>query len=320
MNLRDALCSSPTIFPLNLDATGTLVQVVSLSESDYREASFLDNRAIKPNSRLAVIPWRELAAAAVSLTANCDFIFHISHAGSTLLSRLLGNHSHCHSVREPAILRLLVQEQYSERLSTFLGLWSRTFRSEQRTILKATSFVSEIGSELMNLVLSSRALLMYVPPETFLPSLLDGAMSDITNEANSRLARLQNRGYCKDLILANLSPGECVAMSWLSEMLSLADIAKNHPERTLWIHFEHFLKEPELQLSLCLQHLAIQADASSILSSTTMDRYAKRPDVKYDTAFRQKLIAQSTEKFQDEVQRGLRWLSSNESALAHLPT
>jgi hypothetical protein len=51
-----------------------------------------------------------------------------------------------------------------------------------------------------------------------------------------------------------------------------------------------------------------------------MDRYAKRPDVKYDTAFRQKLIAQSTEKFREEVNRGLRWLSSNESALAHLPT
>jgi hypothetical protein len=170
----------------------------------------------------------------------------------------------------------------------------------------------------MTLVPNSRALLMYVPPETFLPSLLDGAMSDITNEANSRLTRLQNRGFFKDLVLASLSPGECVAMSWLSEMLSLAGIAKNYPERTLWVHFEHFLSEPEQQLNLCFQHFNLQANVSSILAGSIMDRYAKRPDVKYDTAFRQKLITQSTEKFQDEVQRGLRWLASNESILADL--
>lgn len=305
---RDALIASPSLFPLNLDPSGNFVQLINLSEADYQAASFLDSRMLGPRVRHATVPWIEFELAAAGLTSHCDFIFHISHVGSTLLSRLLGSHPACFSMREPAILRLIGQGTFQDRLETFLGLWSRTFYPTQRALIKATSFVSEIAIELLSRESKSRALLMYVPLETFLPSLLDGAMSDISAHAETRLRRIQSRGILSEHTIACLSPGECVAMSWLSEMISLTEVAKRFPDKTLWIDFDQFLNHPENHLISSFEHLGINTDVSSILSGPTMRRYAKKQEVNYDASFRSKLLAQAQKKCADEIARGLAWL------------
>ncbi len=312
--LREALAASPSLFPLNLDPAGNLVQLVNLTQVDYEAASFLDGRLLGQGKRQAVVPWSELQSAAVGLQKRCNFIFHISHAGSTLLSRLLGSHAACFSIREPGILRLLGQGAYLDRLDAFLGLWSRTFQSEQTALIKATSFVSEVAVTLLSSVPNSRALLMYVRPETFLPALLDGAMSDITSQAEARLQRLQRRGWLIGLTLSDLSPGECVAMSWLTEMVSLADAARWSPEKTLWLDFDDFLMKPELHLQASFEHFGIHTDVASLLAGPMMQRYAKKPEVNYDASFRSKLLVQSQQKFSDEISRGLAWLEFAEPA------
>jgi len=309
--LRDALTASPSLFPFHMAPDGNTVQFVNLSESDYRDASFLDNRMLKPNVRFANIPWTELSVAAQNLPIQCDFIFHVSHAGSTLLSRLLGSHSMCFSLREPAILRLFGQGAFLDRLDPFLGMWSRTFRPEQRAIIKATSFVSDIGGQMMTRVRGARAILMYVPAETFLPALLDGAMTDIDSQAKERLRRLQRRQFLCGVTAESLSPGECVAMSWLSEMVCLAEIANQFPTRTLWIDFDQFLRQPEKLLSESFSHLGLEADSAAYLRETTMQRYAKKPEVNYDATFRSKLLEASRTKFCNEISRGVAWLEQN---------
>ncbi len=312
--LREALADSPALFPLNLDPTGNLVQLVNLAQVDYEAASFLDGRLLGQGMRHALVPWSELQSAAAFLPKRCNFIFHISHAGSTLLSRLLGSHAACFSVREPGILRLLGQGAYLDRLDAFLGLWSRTFQSEQTALIKATSFVSEIAVTLLSTVPNSRGLLMYVQPETFLPALLDGAMSDITSQAEPRLQRLHRRGLLTGLRLSEMSPGECVAMSWLTEMVSLAEAAKWSPEKTLWLDFDDFLSQPELHLQTSFEHFGIHTAVASLISGPMMQRYAKKPEVNYDASFRSKLLAQSHQKFSDEISRGLAWLELAEPA------
>ena len=306
--LREALSASPSLFPLNQNPNGDLVQVVGLSEADYESASFLDSRILSQGTRQAVIPWPELEQAASDLPRHCNFIFHISHAGSTLLSRLLGTHPSCFALREPGILRLLGQSAFPERLNVYLGLWSRTFRPEQIAMIKATSFVSEIGTTLLATVVNSRALLMYVPLETFLPALLDGAMSDIDSQAASRLSRLQRRGRLANVALAELSPGERVAMSWLCEMVSLEDIAKQFPERTLRVDFDQFLMQPEMELQRSFEHFQLEADVPKLLNGPIMQRYAKKPEVNYDANFRSNLLAASQKKFSMEIDKGLAWL------------
>lgn len=307
--LREALASSPILFPLNQHPTGNLVQFVRLTEPEYAAASFLDGRILGNEMQQAVVPWTELEHAAIGLPMRCNFIFHISHVGSTLLSRLLGSHNECFSIREPGILRLLGQGAFSDRLDTFLALWSRTFHPQQTAMIKATSFVSEIASTLLAAVPNSRALLMYVPLETFLPALLDGAMSDITSHAESRLQRLQRKNRRVDCTLSDLSPGECVAMSWLAEMESLREVAVKFPERTQWLDFDQFLLKPEEHLQKSFAHFGIQTEVASLLAGPIMQRYAKKPEVKYDTAFRGNLLAASQIKFADEIERGLTWLA-----------
>lgn len=314
MNLGDALAASPALFPLNLDSTGNVVQLVNLSEADYEAASFLDSRMLGPDVRFATVPWLELKNAAAGLPMHCDFIFHISHAGSTLLARLLGSHPACFTLREPAILRLFGQGYFHDRLELFLGLWSRTFHPGQRALIKATSFVSEIAVNLLETARDSRAILMYVQPATFLSALLDGAMSDITSQAESRLYRIQCRGILHGLTVSKLSPGECVAMSWLSEMISLAEVAKRFSDKILWLDFDHFLRQPEYHLRSLFAHLGIHTEVAALLSGPTMQRYAKKPDVKYDASFRSKLLIQSEQKFSYEISRGLAWLNLAEHA------
>lgn len=306
--LGEALAQSPLLFPLQFDPTGNIVQVVRLLESDYASASFLDNRILGNGTQTAAVPWSDLNEAATGLPKRCHFIFHISHAGSTLLSRLMGATPECFSLREPGLLRLLGQGTYPDRLETCMALWSRTFHPQQTAMIKATSFVSEIASTLLSAVPNSRALLMFVPPATFLPALLDGSMTDIHSQAESRLHRLQRKQRLVGCTLAELSPGERVAMSWLSEMESLQAVAAHFPDRTQWLDFDQFLLEPHLHLQNSLAHFGIQADVAALLSGPIMQRYAKKPEVKYDTAFRSNLLAASQSKYAEEIAKGLAWL------------
>lgn len=279
-----------------------------MSESNYQAASFLDHRALLPGMPCALVPWPELQLAARGLESHCHFIFHISHAGSTLISRLLGLHPSILSLREPAILRLLGRGEFTDRLDALLALWSRTFHSHQRAVIKATSFVSEIGGSLLERVPNSRAILVYVPAATFLPALLDGAMSDIRKEAHARLARIQKRGYLSEVTSDNLSPGELVAMSWLAEMLALREISTRFPDRVLWMNFDQFLCQPERQLHRAFEHIGLSADVASYLSGPTMQRYAKRPEARYDSVLRERLLEQGRTRHAGEIRNGIAWL------------
>nr|MCU0720036.1 hypothetical protein [Pirellula sp.] len=213
-NLKQEILSSPCLFPMDRSPDGQLVHFIRLSEVDYRRASFMDQRMLDDANKAGIafksgnVPWSLLSPWLQELPVRCDFIFHISHAGSTLLSRILGEHPHCFAVREPWILRSLVEPESRNLVRGYLALWSRTFRPSQRTILKATSFVSQLGTTLMQIASDSKAILMYVSAETFLASVLDGSMGDIDSSAAKRLDRLKKKSSFEPIVLNQLSPGE----------------------------------------------------------------------------------------------------------------
>jgi len=293
-----------------MNAAGDLVQFINLNELGYQSISFLDNRILQPDTPTAVIPWSELKEAANVLPMRCDFIFHISHAGSTLYSRLLAAHHAILSLREPGIFRTLGQWNHLDHLPTFLRLWSRTFRPTQTALIKATSFVSEIGPQILASVPDAKAILMYVPAATFLRALLDGSMSDIESQAEARLQRIQEQGLLFDTAISQLSPGECVAMSWLAEMLSLSRIATQFPNRTLWVNFDAFLESPKTMLTDAFAHIGIETDVTPILQGDIMGRYAKKPEVNYNAKFRLQLLERANELYGLEIERGLAWLDA----------
>jgi hypothetical protein len=329
VNQPSELASSPELFPLNANPAADSVQVVPLSEADYAAASFLDRRMMTP-ARLASVrnlPWATVSAAAMPLREHAHWIFHISHVGSTLLSRLLGEHPSLFCLREPAILRTLAEvllaidhpkcvwnrATFAERLPVFLKLFSRTFRAEQTAVIKATSFVSEMAEGLLSRDRTARAVLMYVTPVTFLRSLLDGAMSDIEDQAEKRLYRLHQRLRVVEWRLGSLSPGERVAMSWLAEMMALQAAATRVPSGVFWLDFDRFLANTRAEFHSVLQHFGVSAnptEVEEILGRPILRQYSKKPPHPFDAATRQQLLAQAESRHGTEVRKGLHWLET----------
>jgi hypothetical protein len=325
--LAHALARSPELFPLTLDPSTDRVTIIRLNEADYVQASFLDERVhADPTVSRRPVPWRRLQDAVAQLPVeNASYIFHIGHVGSTLLSRLLGQHADIFSLREPAILRTFAQMnstsgsgrwspiEFDQRLGVALQLLSRTFQANQRAMIKATSFVSELAPNILARPSSPRAILMFVSTETYLASIL-GAPNSPTEAralAPSRLARLHRRIGQEHWNLSGMSLGEIVAMSWICEMSALSAAAATAGDRSLWLDFDQFLDDPAASLSAVFAHLGIHAASNEIralLAGPEMRRYAKAPEHSYDTNLRRAVLAAGRRNHAAEISRGLAWL------------
>jgi hypothetical protein len=327
--LAESLGRSPELFPYVLDVGKDTLSFIRLSRSDYEKASFLDGRIVTPHTIGRTLPWRQVATAIeeAKLTESCDFIFHIGHVGSTLISRLLGAHPGVFALREPQILRLFAltrsepetqsrvwsERDFDSRLRGCLKLLSRTFDADQKAVVKATSFVSSLASGLLAAPSLPKALMMFVSPESYLATILGGPNS--RQEAKvltaSRLRRL-NRHVGRDAWrLASLGEGEALALGWVCEMSALADAAQTAGERVLRLDFDKFLDDPTSYLAAAFRHLEIDAsgrEVQAILEGPEMRRYSKSPDHAYDTALRRAVLNQARATHGVEIGRGLAWL------------
>jgi hypothetical protein len=327
--LAQSLAHTPELFPHTLDLRTDSVGFIRLREGDFRAASFLDERILAAETFRRAIPWDELdrAVASSSLAERCNFIFHIGHAGSTLLSRLIGGQPDVLALREPSILRTLVQirgepgfepqiwggERFEKRLSTLLKLWSRTFHQGDLAVLKASSFVSEMASDLMRRPNQPRSILMTVSPESYLATILGGANAPQETKALGpmRLKRLRDRLGDGIGELAALSMGETVAMSWACEMTALCNAKAAAEDRAMLLNFDAFLLQPHALLARCFDHLGLAATAADVqaaLSGPDMRRYSKAPEYAYDANLRRDVLNQARAISGDEIRRGLSWL------------
>jgi hypothetical protein len=322
--LAEALAGSPELFPAALDTASGRVTLLRLSRGDYESASFLDGRiaGAKPCRHLSFAEL-DRAVADAGLEETCHFIFHLGHAGSTLVSRLLGKHPALFALREPEILRTLTaacEKHARERyLPAFLKLWSRTFEPGARVVLKTTSFVSEISGELLSRPYAPRALIVGVAPEIYLATILGGenAPAEARALAPSRLSRL-NRRVHSSWRIEELSDGELVAMSWACEALSLAEAAQSRDSRVFLLDFEKFLAGPHDLLRNAFEHLGVyatQSDIDAILAGGDMQSYSKAPEYQYDSEMRRAVLADARRQRGEEIRKGLVWLER--AAAAH---
>ena len=329
--LTRSLASSAELFPHALDLRSDAVTFIRILEAEYRAASFLDDRILSQQTLRRTIPWADVERAIwdADLSERCNFIFHIGHAGSTLLSRLLGEQAGVFALREPGILRAMAQirgepafeqkvwgaDGFGKRLSLLLKLWSRTFRADDQPIVKTTSFVSELAAELVSRDYNPRAVLMFVSPESYLATILGGANApqEARLLAPERLKRLQRRFGSEISDLATLGLGEIVAMSWACEMTALVAAKEAAGSRSLSLDFDLFLTEPHSALSGVFNHLAVpfhSHDVASILDGPQMRRYSKAPEYTYDAQLRREVLDHARATSGAEIRRGLAWLDT----------
>jgi hypothetical protein len=303
------LRANPDLYPLVFDVFQDAVYFIRLTQARYAEASFLDQRVAQQGDEGGWAQWAPVAALAGRLDGDSDYIFHIGHVGSTLLSRLLGLSPRVFSLREPAILRTLAQVAFD--LPTPESPWSpETFEEH---LLKATSLVSEIAEPLLARSVGSQALMMTVRPEVYMATIFGGPASrqELRTAAQSRLRRLHRRLGAAPWRLYEMSEGEQAAMSWACEMAGLVEAAKRHATRVLWIDFERFLAAPREGLSAALAHLhgaALEDDLQSMLLSPLFTRYSKGPEHAYDANLRRQVLDQARAEHAQELAKGLAWL------------
>jgi hypothetical protein len=324
-----AVAASASWFPHLLDPVHDRVLLVEKSEAEYRDASFLDARSLRADARRQIVDWQALAAA-IPPEARRDgqYIFHIGHVGSTLLSRLLGEVGGVLALREPLILRtfaeLLAERHRAEsvwdpahfpaRISLVTALLSRTFAPRQRAMIKATSFTSEIAAEIVPP--GSRALLLYARPMRYIETMLAGENSrqDLRMTAAERLRRLHRRLGEDRWKLWTMREGELVAMAWACETTSLLAAADAlPPSAAKWLDFDRFLAAPTPvlhDLARFFGHPIDQSAAEALARHPLMSRYSKAPEHAYSPALREQLLTQARREHRATIADAQTWLSA----------
>jgi hypothetical protein len=317
------LLGSPAWFPLRHEMAGELT-MIKLDETAYKTISFLDERILARSFTQAACATWIFDAAATKLKPRSHYVFHTGHVGSTLISRLLGEHRRLFVLREPALLRVLANDPTLQfpnttaasaaNLARVLAILARTWRPEQRAVIKATSFVNELAELILAGVDKPHAMLVFAKPYNYLCGILAGPNSRIESRAlaTSRSLRLTRR-LGGIFHAETCSEGEQVAMSWLSEMIALHQAALRFPSQVKWVDFDVFLREPLSELGAIFHALDVEvssAQLAALLAGPIMRQYSKAPEYAYDAALRVEVLQSADREHAAEIARGMKWLEN----------
>lgn len=316
------IAESALLYPQKFDTELERVFLIALSQSDYRKASFLDDRVLgaRTDGRWMNFAQVESAARAVAEPRPLHFIFHTGHVGSTLLSRLIDEAPGVLGLREPLPLRTLAEmtdandQRFEARLQTFMSLWRRGFTGVSHVVLKATSSSGRLAKPLLNAGAVSRAVYLNLRAEPYLATLLAGAnaMTDLGGFGAERANRLTIRFGLSLPPLKSHSVGELAAMSWLAESLTRAETKSALGDRVLLLDFDSLLANLEASLDTVLKHYGIGAPGDylrTIASSSVLTRYSKAPEQHaYSPQMRAQLLAQARREHSTELRKGLNYI------------
>ena len=321
--LLAGLRQSPDFMLHDLDLVNRRGLVVHLAEADYRRASFLDHRVLKPDTRGNWFPLDLIHAEAQGLAPPPPhLIFHVSHCGSTLLSRLLAELPGNLPVREPlGLLNLAMSRRelglvtsrldspgWDRLAATVLKLLSRTYRQDQRVLLKATSACANLLAPLLARDATSRALLLHTDLETWLTVMLrkEGVRENGRYYAPTWFGDFCDLTGRRDLMFPSLNDAEQFAINWLTAMLYFQRAHEQTPDRVFTLDFEAFLADPGRELEAVGKFLGLDTlGAAQAAAGPLMKSYGKNPNIPFDAAERRRELEESRRVTGAEIRDGL---------------
>ncbi len=329
MNL---LAASPELYPQKLDLAQQRVLMVRMTQADYRAASFLDDRMLTAETKGRWIALESVLTQAPQIRPKpLHLIFHIGHAGSTLLSRLLEEAADVLALREPLPLRTLAEAfDKSEpnllrdrAFEAFLNLWSRGYDHTDAVVLKTTSHTARIGAPLLQARPAARAVSLSLAATPSIETLLSAQYSavDMNLWGEERFGRL--KALLRDNEIARPQTfGELAAMTWLAERLTQRDLKARFGEHILHMDFENFLGDMRQSLERVLSHFGLDATrVEAAMQSPALRQYSKKPSQPYSVDRRAQILAETRVRQADEISRAHAWLErvgSNHAAAAEL--
>jgi len=324
-----------------LDLASQSSQWLQLSEAQFRQASFLDQRLLSEGAesaapKLVSVPLSSLQGFSYSQPrSQAHFIFHIGHCGSTLISRALSASSSVLPLREPLSLRQLVDcqdsvpaDHWQSMLDLVLAVHSRVFQRGQINLIKATSTCSSLILPVLGLLPLSKSLLLYLPLENYLATML-GKQSPALDLRGHAAARQQEWQRLTDQPspLAGIGepgnedpgingpgthePGEMqlAVQSWLTCMARLLQAHNQLPQRCLLLDFENFLADPAAGLEKLIDFFGLETSGSDILQAwpDISLGYSKQPDLAYSAFNRSRALSRGRVQRSAEIRAGLAW-------------
>lgn len=310
----------------DLDLVNRRGLLVKFDEAGYRRASFLDQRAFTQGTLGAWQPLDRILREAEALAAPPapHAIFHVSHCGSTLISRLLAELPGNLPVREPLVLLTSAQERreldrptarldqvgWARLFDGGLRLLSRTYRPGERALIKATSACGNLVSPLLRRDAVSKALLLHTDLETWLAVMLRN--EDVRGNgrfyAPAWLSDLHVLTGRKDIRLSAMDDAQQFAVNWLTTMLHYERALQENPERVRRCDFEKFLADPVGGLTAAGQFLGLDTvRAGEIVSGPLMKSYAKRPQEAFDPATRHRELEEARGRLAPEIATGMKF-------------
>lgn len=307
----------PDFLPFKLDLSGNRLLLVGLTPRQRGEASFLDERALRPDTQGVWVPLDAVLEAHQPITAApLDFIFHIGHCGSTLLSRLVQAWPGVQALREPLPLRTLAGVEADVRrdalLSRLCDLWARRPAGVARTVVKATSSCNGLIEPLLAFRPQARAILLQAPLRSYLATILKSqdSLRDVQAAWPGRAAVLRRHGVGIDTALAADDPVLPVAAGWLAEQLRFDALERGpYGERLLRVDFEALLAAPQRVLEDIARHFDLPAqDLDAALGSPEWRRYSKATTHAYDADDRAHDLQRVEQRFGASIDRAVRWV------------
>jgi hypothetical protein len=323
----DSLFDTPEMLfrDFQLDPAPVLARFLPITELGYRASSHLDRRAVTQAQQGFELNLDDLLQSmhrATRPVRETHFILHVGHCGSTLISRLLGELPGHFALRDPMPLiriaqavmregdpeRAISRETAEKMMAVTIGLLGRTWSSDETAVVKPGYFAFSTYANLMRAHPDNRALLLDVPLEVFLATLLRPQQLDEQRKAVANLY-LRPWSTIADEVLAvdDLSPGEVVAMMWLTHQIGLSAVAAAAPDRVMRLTFDEYLDDPAVRLQEITGFLGRTHPPELIqdlLASPLTGRYAKDTEHPYSPAVRDEALASSREMYTDEIRAG----------------
>lgn len=331
MNRRGIDPSDPAVFPLRVDLSGDRVLLARIDAAHRDQAAFLDERMLTPGTDAAWMSRRDwLDSAWARGEARIDWIIHIGHCGSTLLSRLMQSWPELAPLREPAPLRTLAapgvpRDVVAAWLPGLLGAWSRVSPPATRLLGKLTSSANRLAPALLDPGGGNRLVWMDMALEPWLATVFKSPTSvrDVLAARDERAHLLAGDDAALRVALQSLAPAAACAMCWVAERARRDALVARAPGRVHVLDFDALLGTPASALASVAEHLGLDhATLAGALGSPWWQRYSKAGAHAYAAADRDHDLALARDRFRDAIGEALAWHASwlERGALRYPPT
>merc|ERR1712194_421792 len=295
----------------------------------YHKTPFLDDRSMKfgvgdCHFHVPVQALDRLAVAGIPNDARTEwgkdlhFIHHLSHTGSTLLSRAIGEIEGTLVLREPYLLRWIAKatalsssKDVSQAYLKFMLPWlTRRYSSEETVVVKASSTAVRWMRPALKQP-GARSVFMYSGLRTHLAVCLarpNERFGDYLYEGLEVQSKVFKEFSVNTATYLELTTAQKMTLAWAKRMLFVAALPK---EQVLMVRMDEFLEDTAQVLRNIASFFGLSLDtakANAITASDIFTKYAKEESVPWNASIQATMLKGRAKAFSANITEGMEFM------------